>query len=144
MEDIVKYGRYNKIIEVVPSKTFFVACYIDKMIKGTGLDETGWDNLPHGIIKLNYVLSTGQVIAIPRYKCYLHLVEASMSIDKNGGLSNRNFHYVYIKGVTDTKVYVHRIALRNDPNLIQKIGDVKVYTEEIPNVISDSWKRSTY
>lgn len=147
MEDVVKYGIYNKIVEVNPKETYFIAYYSNKVICGTGLDITGWDVLPkNGIIKLQYRLSTGHVINIPRYKAYLHLVEASMSIDKGGelGVNSKNFHYVYLKGIGDNCVYVHRIALRNDPNLGQKIGNVKVYTEEIPDVLSNSWKRSTY
>jgi hypothetical protein len=139
MEDITKYGIYNKVIEVDPMFTFFVAQYVDKAVKGTGLDVTGWDALPNGILKLRYILSTRQVITIPRYKAYLHLVEASMSIDKNGGLNNKNYHYVYIKCI-----YVHRIALRNDPNLGQKIGNIKVYTEKIPIEMTSSWKMSNY
>ena len=147
MEDITKYGRFNKIIEVNPKETYFIAYYSNKeVICGTGLDITGWDALPKkGIIKLQYRLSTGHVINIPRYKAYIHLVEASMSIDKNGGLNNnKNYHYVYIKGIGNKCVYVHRIALRNDPNLRQNIGNIKVSVEEIPDVLSDSWKRSTY
>lgn len=144
MEDITKYGRYNKIIEVDPTETYFIAYYSDKIIKGTGLNLTGWDQLFNGIVKLQYRLSTGHVINIPRYKAYLHLVEASLSIDKNGGLNNKNFHYVYIKGIGNKCVYVHRIALRNDPNLAQKIGNVKIHTEEIPTEMTSSWKMSTY
>lgn len=144
MLDITKRGIYNKIIEVDPTFTFFVAQYIDKAVKGTGLDVTGWDALPNGILKLRYILSTRQVITIPRYKAYLHLVEASMSIDKNGGLNNKNYHYVYIKGLADKCVYVHKIALRNDPNLGQKIGDINLYKEEIPIEMASSWKMSNY
>ena len=144
MEDITKYGIYNKITEVDPMFTFFVAQYVDKAVKGTGLDVTGWDALSNGILKLRYILSTRQVITIPRYKAYLHLVEASMSIDKDGGLNNKNYHYVYIKGLADKCVYVHRIALRNDPNLGQQIGNIKIYTEEIPIEMTSSWKMSNY
>jgi hypothetical protein len=144
MEDIIKRGIYNKITEVVPSQTFFIAYYSDKIIKGTGLDTTGWDQLSHGIIRLQYKLSTGRIINIPRYKAYLHLVEASMSIDKNGGLNNKNYHYVYIKGLADNCIYVHRIALRNDPNLEQQIGNIKIYKEETPTEMMSSWKMSNY
>jgi hypothetical protein len=145
MEDIIKRGIYNKITEVVPSQTFFIAHYSDGIIRGTGLNITGWDQLNHGIVKLQYRLSTGRrIINIPRYKSYQILIEASMSIDKNGGLNNKNYHYVYIKGLADKCVYVHRIALRNDPNLGQQIGNIKVYTEEIPTEMMSSWKMSNY
>lgn len=144
MEDITKYGKYNTVTEVNPNNTFFVAYYSNRAIKGTGLNVTGWDSLPHGILKIQYKLSTGQIINFPRYKAYLHLVEASMSIDKGGKVGNKNYHHVYVKGIGDNKVYVHKISLRNNPVTAEKIGDIKLYTEEIPDVISDSWKRSTY
>ena len=144
MEDIIKHGIYNKIIEVDPMFTFFVAQYVDKVIKGTGLDTTGWDFLPNGILKLRYILSTRQVITIPRYKAYLHLVEASMSIDKNGGLNNKNYHYVYIKGLADNCVCVHKISLRNNSITGEKIGDINLYKEEVPAEITPSWKMSNY
>ena len=146
MEDITKYGRFNKIIEVNPKETYFIAYYSNKeVICGTGLDITGWDALPKkGIIKLQYRLSTGRVFNIPRYKSYQILVEASMSIDKNGGLNHKNFHYIFVRGLADTCVYVHKIALRDDPNLGQSIGAVKIYTEKIPTILHNSWKRSTY
>jgi hypothetical protein len=144
MLDITKRGIYNKIVEVDPKETYFIAYYNGKILKGTGLDITGWDQLPHGIVKLQYRLSTGYIINILRYKAYLHLVEASMSIDKDGGLNNKNYHYTYIKGLADKCIYVHRIALRNDPNLGQKIGNIKVYTEKIPIEMTSSWKMSNY
>lgn len=144
MLDVIKRGIYNKIVEVNPNETYFIAYYSDKVIKGTGLNITGWDQLTNGIVKLQYKLSTGRIINIPRYKSYQILIEASMSIDKTGGLNNKNYHYVYIKGLADNCIYVHRIALRNDPNLGQKIGNVKVYTEKIPDILSNSWKRSVY
>jgi hypothetical protein len=144
MLDITKRGIFNKIIEVDPDETYFIAYYSDKVIKGTGLNITGWDQLTNGIVKLQYKLSTGRIINIPRYKSYQILIEASMSIDKTGGLNNKNYHYVYIKGLADNCIYVHRIALRNDPNLEQQIGNIKVYTEEIPTEMTSSWKMSNY
>jgi hypothetical protein len=144
MLDITKHGKYNKVIEVDPKTTFFVARYIDGTVKGTGLDITGWDVLQHGIVKLSYQLSIGKIINIPRYKAYFHLVEASMSIDKAGGLNHKNYHYVYIKGLADNCVYVHRISLRTNPVSNEKIGDVKLYTESVPVEITSSWKWSIY
>ena len=144
MLDIIKRGIFNKIIEVDPNETYFIAYYGDKTIRGTGLDITGWDQLPNGIVKLQYRLSTGRVFNIPRYKSYQILVEASMSIDKNGGLNHKNFHYIFVRGLADTCVYVHKIALRDDPNLGQSIGAVKIYTEKIPTILHNSWKRSAY
>jgi hypothetical protein len=144
MEDIIKRGIYNKIVEVDPNETYFIAYYSDKVIKGTGLNITGWDVLPHGIVKLQYRLSTGRIFNIPRYKSYQILVEASMSIDRSGGLHSKNYHYIFVCGLADNCVYVHKIALRDDSNLGQSIGAVKIYTEKIPDVLSNSWKRSIY
>lgn len=144
MLDITKHGKYNKVTEVAPKTTFFVAKYIDGIVRGTGLDVTGWSSLKNGIIKLSYQLSTGKIINIPRYKAYLHLVEASMSIDKNGGLDNKNYHYVYIKGLADNCVYVHRISLRTSPVSNEEIGDVNLYTEPIPTEMTNDWKWAIY
>lgn len=145
MLDITKRGIYNKIVEVDPKETYFIAYYGDKeVICGTGLDITGWDQLKHGIVKLQYRLSTGRIFNIPRYKSYQILVEASMSIDRSGGLHSKNYHYVFVRGLADNCVYVHRIALRDDPNLGQSIGTVKIYTEKIPDVLSNSWKKAIY
>jgi len=144
MEDITKYGKYNKITQVDQRETYFVAKYIDKVVKGTGLDITGWDDLNHGIVRLSYHLSTKKIINIPRYKAYLHLVEVSLSIDKNGWLNNKNYHYTYIKGLADNCVYVHRVALRTNPISGERIGDIKLYTEPIPAEITNSWKWSIF
>jgi len=144
MLDITKHGRFNKIVEVDPKTTFFIAKYIDKTVKGTGLDTTGWDVLKHGIVRLSYHLSTGKIISIPRYRAYLNLIEASMSIDKNGGLNNKNYHCVFIKGLASKCVYVHRISLRTNPISNEKIGDIKLYTESIPSEITTSWKWAIY
>jgi len=144
MLDITKYGKYNKVIQVDPKTTFFVVRYIDGVVNGTGLDVTGWDSLDNGIIKLSYQLSTGKIISVPRYKAYLHLVEASMSIDRNGGLSNKNYFYTYIKGLADNCIYVHRISLRTNPISNERIGDVKLYTEGIPSEMLSAWKWAIY
>lgn len=144
MLDITKHGKYNKIVEVDSKTTFFIARYIDGVIKGTGLDTTGWDALHHGIVRLSYYLSTGEIINIPRYRAYLSMIEASMSIDKNGGLNSKNYHYIYVRGLGDKIVYVHKISLRTNPISNEKIGDVKLYTEPIPTEMTNSWKWSIY
>ena len=144
MLDITKHGKFNKVIEVNPKTTYFIVKYIDRTVKGTGIDITGWDALQHGIVKLSYHLSTGKSINIPRYRAYLNLIEASMSIDKNGGLNNKNYFYVYIKGLADTCIYVHRISLRTNPVSNEKIGDVELYTEPIPTEMTSSWKWAIY
>ena len=144
MLDITKHGKYNTVVQVDSKTTFFVVRYIDGVVRGTGLDITGWDALKNGIIKLNYQLSTGKIINIPRYRAYLHLIEASLSISKSGDLSNKNYHCVLIKGLADNCVYVHRIALRTNPISGEKIGDIKLYTENIPSEMINAWKWSIY
>ena len=143
MSDVIcKETKKGVLYEVVPEKTYFVAHYGDGVVKGTGLDVTGWDNLKDGIIKLQYVLSTGKVIDIPRYEKYLHLVEASMSIDKTTSeLYSKNYHYVYIKGYTGSNTLTHRILLRAFDK--EDIGKVEVIVEggsEIDNY-PNAWKR---
>lgn len=142
MLDITKYGKFNKINEVDPKTTFFVAFYNNKVVEGTGLDVTGWDALENGIVRLAYRLSTGKTISVPKYKAYVIFIEASISIDKDGGLNNKNYHYVYIKGMGDKLVHVHKVALRTNPILNENIGDVKLYTEPIPSEIISAWKWS--
>jgi len=144
MLDIIKRGRYTKIIEVDPKTTYFIARYIDRVVKGTGLDITGWDNLDNGIVRLSYHLSTGKIINLPRYRAYLSMIEVSMSIDKNGGLSNKNFHSIEVRGLGDRTVYVHKILLRSNPITGEKIGDVKLYTEPIPAEMNSRWKWAIY
>lgn len=144
MLDITKHGKYNKVTQVDPNSTFFIARYIDGVKKGTGLDITGWDGLKNGIVKLSYQLSTGKIINIPRYRAYLHLVEVSLSIDKSGGLSNKNYHCVFIKGLADNCVYVHKIFLRTNPTSNKKIGDIELYTESTPDEIVSPWKWAIY
>lgn len=145
MIDLTRQGIHNKITQVVPENTVFVVYYENSFIIGGGLENTGWDKLRHGIVKLEYNLSTRQVIKIPRYKAYLHLVEASVSIDKQGLSDTRNFHYVFIKGLADNHVYVHKICLRTNPITGESIGDVSLYTEKIPNKIDKKiWKYSIY
>ncbi len=69
-----KKGINTTIYEVNPFSTYFIAEYKDKVIKGSGLHNTGWNELPNGIIVLLYHLSNGKIITIPEYDRYLHLV----------------------------------------------------------------------
>ena len=140
MKVITKKGVNTTIFEADPQATYFIAKYSDKLVKGTGLDVSGWDNLDDGIVMLCYVLSTGKVITIPRYKAYMHLIEVSESIDKEFRAKGKNYHNVYIKGLTDDDIVVHKIALRGEN--IQDIGRVTIYKEPKENkgVYKNSWK----
>lgn len=135
-EDGKVFGKTNKVTMVNPHKTYFIAHYPGgKIIKGNNLFDTGWDELPDGIAKLEYQLSTGHVVKIPRFRAYLHLVEVSDSLD--GG---RIFHAVHIKGMTDTnKVAKITIVLKQDLISKFRIGDVIVGSEK-EQTISSAWK----
>ena len=135
-EDGKIFGKYNKLTMVNPYKCYFIAHYPGGAIrKGINLFDTGWDSLPDGIVKLEYQLSTGHVIKIPRFRAYLHLVEVSESIE--GG---RVFHSVNIKGMTDTDKIVNvKIVLNQHQYSKYKIGDVVVSKEKGP-YLSQSWK----
>ena len=141
MDLIEKATKKGILYEVVPNRTYFIAVYDGDVVYGGGLDNTGWDKLNDSIIQLKYVLSNGDVITLPKYKKYLHLVEASMSIDDSGGLYNKNYHYVYIKGYTGDKVITHKIHLRAFDK--EDIGKVDIYTDDLNelNGYGSSWKR---
>ena len=136
-EDGKIFGKRNKVVMVNPYKTYFIAHYPGgKIIKGNDLFDTGWDALPDGILNLEYQLSTGHVIKLPRFKAYLHLVEVSDSLD--GG---RIFHAVHIKGMTNeaNKVAKISIILKQDNFSKFKIGDIIVGSEK-EATLSSSWK----
>lgn len=135
-EDGQIYGRSNRLTMVNPHECYFIAHYPGGTIrKGNDLFDTGWDSLSDGIVKLEYKLSTGHMIKIPRFRAYLHLVEVSESLD--GG---RVFHSVNIKGMTDTDKIVNvKIVLNQHKYSKFKIGDIIVSKEKGP-YLSQSWK----
>ena len=129
------FGRYNKVKSVNPYKTRFVATYIDKEIRGNDLFKTGWDQIPNGIIKLRYELSTGHVIEIPKYKAYLPLIEVSFGMD-----NSKVFHYINVNCLAEKEIVIYKIVLRQDNIKPQKIGDVIMGRKPIPSEKSMSWK----
>ena len=142
MNVITKNTKKGILYEVIPKYTYFIAVYKGDVVYGTGLDTTGWDNLSDGILKLKYVMSTGRVVEIPHYESYMHLVEVSMSIDKDGGdLYGKNYHYVYIKGKAGDKIITHKIALR--AYSADNIGDSDIYIDNNSELdkYGTSWKR---
>lgn len=139
MEDLVTIeGKDNTIKYVNPENTYFIASYADKEIKGNGLHNTGWKELPDGIIKLSYYLSNGVHIEIPSlFTEYLHLVEVSQAVLA----SNKVFHFVYIKGkISSDKVISYKISLKEDKNINVNIGDVLV--SEDSSIKSKHWKKA--
>lgn len=135
-EDGTVFGKTNKVTMVNPHKTYFIAYYPGgKVIKGNNLFDTGWDALPDGIVKLEYQLSTGHVVKVPRFRAYLHLVEVSDSLD--GG---RIFHAVHIKGMTnDNKTTKISIILKQDLYSKFNIGDI-IVSNKTEHTESSSWK----
>ena len=133
------YGRYNKVSSVNPHKCRFVATYQDgSVIKGIDLFTTGWDQIPQGLSKLRYELSTGHVIEIPKYKAYLPQVEVSFGMD-----GSRVFHFINVHCLADKEVIIYKIVLRQDNIAPQKIGDVIMSRQPLPVEKHPSWKYTT-
>ena len=130
------YGKYNTLKSVNPYKSYFIAHYSNgKVVKGNNLFNTGWDKLKDGISLLQYKLSTGQIISIPKFKAYLSLIEVSDSIQ--GG---RIFHAINVKGMGfDSEVINYRIILKQDNISKYKIGDILV-TKDERSIESSYWK----
>lgn len=136
MEDLNIYGKYTKVTSVDPYNCFFVAKYPDGSIRrGHNLFKTGWDEIPNGLCELLYVLSTGHVIKIPKFKAYLPLIECSIGMD-----GSRIFHAINIKCLEDSSIVVWRIILKQDSNSQFKIGDIILSREARPDVLNLSWK----
>jgi len=133
-------GKYNTIKIVDPETTYFVAEYEDKKISGGGLEDTQWKDLPDGIIRLSYHLSTGTVIEIPQiFKAYMHLVEVSQAVYED----QKIYHFVYIKckKVNDDIEVSYRISLKEDKSNNLNIGDVFITEEKV--IKSPYWKKSS-
>jgi len=135
-EDGKIYGRHNVVTNVNPHNCHFVAEYPDgKIIKGNDLFVTGWDNIPNGLSMLRYVLSTGHVIQIPKFKAYLPLIETSIGMD-----GSRVFHSINVRCLTDKDIITYKIILREDKISKLKIGDIVMGKERKPESFNKSWK----
>lgn len=130
------FGRHNKVNSVNPHKCRFIATYPDgTIIKGIDLFTTGWDNIPNGLSKLRYELSTGHIIEIPKYKAYLPMIEVSFGMD-----GSRIFHFINVHCLADKEVIVYKIVLRQDQIAPQKIGDVIMSRQPLPTEKQKAWK----
>ena len=131
------YGTYDTVTSVNPYNCHFVVRYPDgKIIKGNNLFDTGWDDIPDGFNELSYVLSTGTVIPIPKFKAYLPLVECSLGVD-----GSRIFHSINVKCLEPNCVQTWKIILKQDNlNTRFKIGDVILSREPLPKYLNKSWK----
>ena len=133
------YAANNTVRMVNPYKCYFIAAYPDgKKIKGNNLYNTGWKELRDGISSLHYKLSTGQIINIPKFKAYMHLVEVSESMD-----GAKLFHSINIKGLLDNKVINYKIILKQDNISKYKIGDI-IISEDAKVIKSSYWKSSSF
>lgn len=130
------YGQHNKVTSVNPYNCYFLAKYPDgKIIKGQNLFRTGWDGIPNGLVELSYVLSTGKVIKVPKFRAYLPLIECSLGVD-----GSRIFHSINIKCLEENSVVIWKIILKQDDISKFKIGDVVLGRESLPKTINKSWK----
>ena len=130
------YGAHTRVRSVNPYNCHFLAKYPNgKIIKGNNLFETGWDNIPNGLSELSYVLSTGQVIPIPRFKAYLPLIECSVGVD-----GSRIFHSIIVKCLEDSCLQTWKIILKQDTYSKYKIGNVILGREPLPKSMNKSWK----
>ena len=135
-EDGKIYGKHNTVTSVNPYNCRFVATYPDgSEIKGFDLFKTGWDQLPQGLTKLRYELSTGHVIEIPKYKAYLSTIETSFGME-----GSRIFHYINVNCLADERVIVYKIVLRQDNISEFKIGDIIMSKSLRGKIKSLSWK----
>ena len=135
-EDGKIYGRHNTVTSINPYRCYFIATYPDgKIIKGNNLFTTGWNEIPNGLSKLEYVLSTGNIIIIPKFKAYMPLIECSLGTD-----GSRIFHSIRVKCLSDKEVLVYRIILKQDNISKLRIGDVVIGREFLPEKFDKSWK----
>ena len=128
------YGGSNTVRSVNPYNCHFIAHYNNKVIRGNNLFETGWSELPDGITKLQYKLSNGTIVEIPRFKAYMHLVEVSHSIE-----GAKIFHSVNVKGLTDKESINYKIILKEDKISKHKIGDI-IVTKDNKTMQTPHWK----
>lgn len=136
-EDGKIHGGSNVVTTVNPYKCFFIATYPDgSVIHGGDLINTGWDNIPNGISKLQYVLSTGQIIEFPKYRAYKPLIEVSIGID-----GSRVFHYLHVNCLDQNSIVIDKVILKQDWYTKHKIGDrLLSRTYDIPLKFDKSWK----
>jgi len=135
-QDAKIYGRYNTVTSINPHKCHFIALYPDgRIIKGKDLITTGWDQIPNGLNKLSYVLSTGHVIEIPKFKAYLALIECSIGME-----GSKVYHSINVSCLAENEVVLYRIILKEDTISKYKIGDIIIGKEAVPKEFNKSWK----
>lgn len=131
------YGKHNKLNMVNPYKTNFIVYYDDGSVTvGNNLFDTGWKDVKDGIKLLQFKLSTGHVINIPRFHSYLPTIEVSESVE-----GFKLFHAIHVHCVGDNKILKYKIILKEDNLSKYKIGDV-IISHLKEGVRSNYWKMS--
>ena len=131
------YGRSNKVNMVNPYKSHFIVYYTNgEIYKGNNLFETGWDKVKHGIVKLQYLLSTGHLITIPKSRSYLAMIEVSESME-----GFKLFHSINVHCLAWEKMLIYKIILKEDNYSKYKIGDIVISTCNTA-INSSQWKMS--
>ena len=131
------YGQNTVVTAINPYNTYFIATYPNgTIIKGTGLFKTGWDDIPQGLSKLQYFLSTGHIIDIPLYRAYRPLIDCSVGMDHS-----KVFHCINVQCLDFNSIVTDKIILKEDWYSKYKIGDrIISRTNTLPNNFDKSWK----
>ena len=131
------YGKYNKLKMVNPYMSRFVVYYNDGSIEeGGDLYNTGWSKVRDGISLLQYKLSTGHVINIPKFKAYFPTIEVSESVE-----GFKLFHAIHVRCLADNRVVKYEIILKQDLIDSYKIGDILISEEAVKQSIY--WRMSS-
>lgn len=131
------YGKYNKVNMVNPYKSYFIVHYEGGRVqRGNNLFDTGWSKVKDGIKMLQYKLSTGHLITIPKFKGYLPTIEVSESME-----GFKLFHSINVNCIGDKKIIKYKIILKEDNLSKYKIGDI-VISYPTKNIESTQWKMS--
>lgn len=135
--DGVIYGRHNKVRMINPYKSYFIVHYDDgSIINGNNLFDTGWDKVRDGVSTLQYKLSTGHLVTIPKAKGYLPTIEVSESVE-----GFKLFHAVHVNCIGHGKIIKYKIILKEDSISKYKIGDI-IISESSRGIESPQWKMS--
>ena len=136
-EDGKIYGGSNVVTGINPYNCYFIAYYPDgNIIKGNNLFRTGWDDIPQGLCKLEYFLSTGHLIEVPLYKAYKPLIDCSVGVD-----GSRIFHCINVQCLDFNSIVVFKIILKKDWYSKYEIGDcVMSRIHKFPESFDKAWK----
>jgi len=130
------YGKCNKLKMVNPYLSKFVVYYGNGVIKeGNNLYDTGWADIKDGIKMLQYKLSTGHVINIPKFRAYFPTIEVSESVE-----GFKLFHAIHVRCLGDNRVVKYKIILKQSTISDYKIGDIIISEEAVTQ--SEHWKLS--